>query len=245
MPDSDDFVSPVSPTQSNAQAMLKSFLASILPASVAIVTAQQNRVAEPSSPDFVVMTPIRFTRLRTNIYAFQDAKLFGGISGTVLTVSSLASGTIGVGTTLFGVNVVPGTSIVGLGTLPGLWLVTPAQQVPPGTVMSGGTETRTQGAELVVQLDFHSADTSNAGDMAQTTSTMFRSDYAFEQFANQSPHYDVTPFLADDPRQMPFINESQQYEWRWVVEARMQMNQVVSIAVPAADSVQVPTVILG
>jgi hypothetical protein len=221
--------------------MLKSFLASILPSDVAIVTAQQNRVAEPQSPSFVVMTPIRFTRLRTNIATYADARFTGSISGSTLSVSNITSGTIGVGSTIFGSGVFANTRITGIGSLPDTWVISPIQNVS-SRVLAAGTKTWEQGTELAVQLDFHSADTSLAGDYAQTVTTMFRSSYAVEQFASQTPAYDITPLYADDARMVPFINESQQWEWRWVVEARVQVNDVVTIPLQFADSLEVDVV---
>ena len=38
----------------------------------------------------------------------------------------------------------------------------------------------------------------------------------------------VAPFFADDPRQMPYVNDQNQVEMRWVVEAHLQANQTVS-----------------
>lgn len=231
----------IAPTQSNAQAMLKNFLASILPPDVAIVTAQQNRVAEPQAPNFVVMTPIRFTRLRTNVATYDDAHFIGIIAGSTLTISDMTSGSVGVGSTIFGSGIVPNTRITGIGALPGTWVVSPVQNSPSG-VLAAGTKSWEQGAELVIQLDFHSADTSLAGDMAQIVTTMFRTDYAVQQFADQTLSYDITPLYADDARMVPFINEAQQWEWRWVVEARVQVNDVVVLPLQFADSLSVDVV---
>jgi hypothetical protein len=238
MSDSDDFASPVVPTQSNAQAMLRSFIMAVLGPSVDVVAAQQNRVPEPKSPDFVVMTPIRYTRLATNLDAYQDARFFGSIGGTTLSISSLSFGTVGIGSVIFGAGVAAGTVITGLGPGPGLWSVTPGQLVP-SELMAAGQQTYMQSAELVIQLDFHSASTSDAGDMARTVSTLFRDEFATTQFANQVPHYDVTPLHADDAKQMPFINENQQFEWRWVVEARVEVNDVVTLPQQFAESLRV------
>jgi hypothetical protein len=238
MPDSDDFTPAVVPTQSNAQAMLRNFITAVLGPAVDVVAAQQNRVPEPKSPDFVVMTPIRYTRLATNLDQYQDARFFGSILGTTLTISSLSFGTVGIGSQVFGVGVIGGTTITGLGPGPGRWLVTPIQQVA-NELMAAGRQTYMQSGELVVQLDFHSASTSDAGDMARTVSTLFRDEFATTQFANQVPSYDVTPLHADDAKQMPFINENQQFEWRWVVEARVQCNDVIVLPQQYAESLHV------
>ena len=238
MSDSDDFTPAIVPTQSNAQTMLRNFILAVLGPAVDVVAAQQNRVAEPRTPDFVVMTPIRYTRLATNLDEYQDARFFGSIAGTTLTISSLSFGTVGVGSVIFGAGVVGGTAITGIGPGPGLWLVTPGQRVA-SELMAAGRQTYMQSAELVIQLDFHSASTSDAGDMARTVSTLFRDEFATTQFANQVPHYDVTPLHADDAKQMPFINENQQFEWRWVVEARVQTNDVVTLPQQFAESLHV------
>lgn len=232
---------PIIPTQSNAQAMLKSFLASILPADVAIVTAQQNRVAEPQVPNFVVMTPLRFERLRTNLVNYADARFIGSIAGSTLTVVDLTSGTVGVGSVIFGPGVLPATTVIGIGNAPGLWIVSPIQTVPQA-VLAAGTKTWEQGAELTIQLDFHSADTSLAGDMAQTVTTMFRTEYAVDQFLSQTPSYDITPLYADGARMAPFINEHQQWEWRWIVEARLQVNDVVTLPLQFAEGLIVDVI---
>jgi hypothetical protein len=226
----------ITPTQSNAQAVLGAFLASILPSDVAIVTAQQNRIAEPQVPTFVVMTPIRFMRLRTNIQTYADVQFVGTISGTVLTVQSIAMGQVQVGQFLFGSGVAANSVITALGPSLGQFLVKPSQSAV-SQVIGAGAKIWEQGAELTIQLDFHSADTSLAGDLAQTVSTLFRSEYAVDQFATSG--FDITPLYADDPRMVPFINENQQWEWRWVLEARTQCNDVVSLPQEFADSLDV------
>ncbi len=224
---------PIVPTQSNAQTALGSFLASILPSDVAIVTAQQNRIAEPQVPSFVVMTPIRFVRLRTNIKSYADVQFTGIISGTLLTVESVNFGVVGIGQLLFGSGVAFGTTITALGPIADQFLVKPSQSVV-SQIMAAGMTSWEQGAELTVQLDFHRADTSIAGDLAQTVSTMFRTDYAVDQFATSG--FDITPLYADDPRMVPFINENQQWEWRWVLEAKMQVNDIVALPLQFATS---------
>jgi hypothetical protein len=62
----------VSPTQSNIQTALRSFLVSILPANVPVIEGEDNRVAEPSATDFVVMTVIRRERISTNVDSYDQ-----------------------------------------------------------------------------------------------------------------------------------------------------------------------------
>lgn len=233
-----------SPTQSNVQAALGQFLAAILPAGTVILAAQQNRTAEPALTNFVVMTPIRFERLETNIDSYTDAKFTGSIAGATMTITSAFpgfDGQIAVGSTIFGVGVAPNTTVTALGTGTGdvgTYTVAPAQTIG-SIILSAGTEQIEQHAKVTVQLDFHSADTT-AGDMAQTTSTLLRDDYGVQFFAALTPPLNgVVPLYADDPRQMPFLNAEQQYEWRWVLEAELQVNQVVVVPQQFADSIDV------
>jgi hypothetical protein len=75
--------------------------------------------------------------------------------------------------------------------------------------------------------------------MAQTVSTLFRDDFAVQQFANQDPNYGVAPLLADDPKQVPFLNAEQQYETRWVVDVKLQTNQVIDWPMQFADQLAI------
>lgn len=227
----------VSPTQSNTLTALRSFLVSILATDVEVIQGQPNRVPEPKKPNFVVMTPMRRPRLSTNVDVPADVRFTGSIAAAVLTVTAVQIGTIVAGRTLFGTGVAAG-SVVGAqltGTPGGIgtYAVSPSQTVASRTLACGvvGITTPTM---VAVQLDVHGP---VAGDNAQLISTLFRDPYATKQFAAQSPAYDVTPLYADDPKQVPFYNDQQQVEDRWVVEALLQVNPVVSVPQQFADSV--------
>ena len=228
------------PTQSNVIAALRSFLLDVLPAGTVVRTAQQNRVSEPQQGDFVIMTPLRMTRLRTNVSSDADVRFQGSVSGNVLTVSSVTFGKIIPGATLFGSGVADGTQIVAQLSGPtggaGTYSVGGNPQTVGAEVLATGARLIEMGTEVAVQLDFHTADALGAGDMAATVSTLFRDSFAVDQFANQSPNYGVVPLHADDPRQAPFVNAEQQYETRWTVDALLQANIVVSIPQQYADS---------
>ncbi len=234
----------ISPTQSNVQNALRLFLIAVLPATgsdgnpIAVIAGQQNRAAEPAGADFVVMTPINFTRLETNVDGSADVKILGSISGTMLTVSEVFFGAVTAGAVLNGTGVVAGTKVVAaLGG--GLFSVSPAQSAPP-QVISAGATTATQNADVVVQLDFHGGNDTLAGDMAQTVSTLLRDPYGINFFAALDPPLDgVVPLYADDPKQIPFLNAEQQYESRWVLEAHLQVDQTVSVPQLFADSATV------
>ena len=88
---------------------------------------------------------------------------------------------------------------------------------------------------MTFQCDVHGL---NSADNAQVISTLFRDSYAVDQFAG-SGFGDITPLHADDPRQVPFINDQQQWENRWVVEALVQANQVVTLPQQFAGAVTV------
>ncbi len=53
-------------TESNVFAALRGLLQTIVPSTVEVIKAQDNRVPEPVGPDFIVMTPLLRTRLETN-----------------------------------------------------------------------------------------------------------------------------------------------------------------------------------
>jgi hypothetical protein len=233
----------ISPTQSNITAALKAFLVAVTgldPA--AVVTGQQNRAAQPPADVQIVMTPILFTRLATNVDGSADVSFVGSIAGTVLTVEEMLSGAIVVGAPLVAPGVAGGT-VIGNLLSPGRYQVSPNQTVSART-MSSGAKTMTQNAEVVVQLDFHSLDTptstTTAADLAQTVSTALRDEFGVSFFAGlQAPLNAVVPLHADNPKQVPFINESQQVEWRWSLDCCLQVQQVVTVPQQYADSAAV------
>lgn len=233
------------PSQSNLQKALRAFLIDVLPSGVEVIAAQANRVPEPSTSNFVVMTPTRMQRLRTNVSTEEDVKFTGSVSGTTLTITSVDFGAVVVGSELFGVGVATGTTIVsqdsGTDGGAGTYTVSVSQTIA-SEVLSAGRRVVEQAVEWTVQLDFHSADTSAAANMATVVSTLIRDPYGIDQFEGQSPNYGVVPLHADDPRQAPFINENQQFEWRWVLEACLQVDHTVSLVHQYADSIDLVTI---
>jgi hypothetical protein len=232
----------ITPTQSNIQQALRSFLLAVLPAGVEVVAGQYNRVPEPRVGSFVVITPIRIKRLATNLDTFADVVFQGSVAGTVLTVTNMLHGSIRTGLELFGENVTAGTTIDAQLTGPaggaGTYTVSASQTVAAAK-LAAGYGSRQQNAEWTMQLDFHSADTT-AGDKAQIVSTMLRDDFGTEFFRNlAAPMNGVSPLHADDPQQRPFINEAQQYEWRWSLDACLQANQVVISPQQFAEALEV------
>ena len=216
----------VSPNQSQIQTVLRTVLLDFLPAGVDVIEGQDNRVPEPQEVDFVVMTALQRTRLATNIDSYVDAAYTGSVSGGVLTVSDLLLGTVLTGAALFGTNVatnsVIGTQISGTTGGVGTYNVTPSQTVT-SEVMASGAASAMQETEITFQLDVHGP---NSADNAQMISTLFRDDYATSRFYELNPA--ISPLYADDPRQAPFLNDQDQIETRWIVQAKLQANQTVA-----------------
>ena len=214
----------LSPTQTNETTVLRTFLESIMPAGVDCILAQANLVPEPSTPNFVMITPLRRVRLSTNVDTFVDCKLTGSISGSTMTITKVFYGALQVGSVIFGVGVATPTQVTAFGSGSGglgTYTVSPSQSVGSET-LAAGVMNAMQPTELTVQLDVHGP---ASGDNAQTISTLFRDDYAYQAFNALNPN--MAPFYADDPRQVPFINDQAQFEDRWIIEACMQVNATV------------------
>lgn len=230
----------VTPSDAQIRTALRTFLLSILPAGVDVVLGQDNRVPEPNEADFVVMTRLRADRLATNIDTYADVAFQGSINGTVLTVTSMIMGQILVGSTLFGTNVAAGTTISSFGSGTGgvgTYNLSGAAQTVASEVMASGAFSVLQKTNVLYQLDVHGP---NSTDNAQIITTLFRDEYATRQFHTLLPS--VEPLFADDPKQVPFINENQQWEYRWVVEARLQANQTVVVPQEFAQAVDVDVI---
>lgn len=225
-----------SPTQSNVFVALRSFLLAIMPAGVEVIQAQDNLVPEPIGDDFVLMTPIMFQRLATNVNTYQDVKFTGSIAGTLMTVSNVSFGSIQIGQTVFGVGVATNTQITSVGTIPNTYNISVSQTIASQTLASGGIYFM-QPSQWTVQLDVHGP---NSSENAQTISTIYRDAYGVDLFRQSG--FDVTPITADDPKQLPFTNEGQQVENRWVISAVMQNNQIIRAPQQFTDGVTVNTV---
>jgi len=214
---------------------LRSFLLSVKPTGMEVVKAQDNRVPEPSGTDFITMTPILRERLETNVDTYSDVAFVGSISGATLTVTSVSLGTIAVGAQLLGNNLAANTVVTALGTGTGgigTYTVSPSQMIASQTI-AAGVEYLLQPIKFTAQLDVHGP---NSADNSQIITTLFRDDYGVEQFAASG--FDVTPLYASEPRQMPFLNENQQIEERWSVDAVMQCNPVVNVPQQFASQLQ-------
>lgn len=219
----------LSPSQSAVRTTLQSLLLSVLPAGAEVVEGQDNRVPEPMSPNFVVMTVIAGPRISTNLDEYFDSLFTGSIAGNTLTVSAMQGGAIVVGGAVLGAGVTASTQITALGTGTGgvgTYVVNNSQTVGSETMSASSVAIETD-ADVTFQLDVHSSDPSTAADMARVISAVLRDEVGVQWFLDNGPA-GATPLHADDPRQMPFVNEEQQFETRWVVDAHLQVNYVAS-----------------
>jgi hypothetical protein len=227
------------PAQADVQTVLRSFLLSILPTGTECFEGEDSRVSEPSADNFVIMTPVTRKRLGTNLHVYADCAFTGSISGTTLNVTAMQFGAIEIGANLFGPSVASGTVIAAPGTGTGgvgTYALSLSQTVASGPLASG-VQAVTQPTEIGVQLDFHSNDMATGSDMAQTAATLLRDMAATTFFAANSSG--VTPLYAEDPRQIPFINAEQQFETRWVVDAVLQADQIVTLSQQFASEVRI------
>lgn len=227
------------PSQAQAQAALRAVLLAILPSGVEVIQANDNDVPEPTSVDFVMMSPVRRDRLSTNVNTYDDCRFTGSIAGTTLTVTAVSFGTLAVGRTVFGAGVMAGTTITALGTGTGgvgTYTLSKSQTVA-SRVLAVGVQGITQSIRLAVQLDVHSDKLRKASDMAQTISTLLRDDYGVQLLKARC--LGVTPLYADDPKLVPFQNAEQDWESRYVVEAVLQVDQTVTVSQEFADDVEV------
>ena len=214
----------VSPSESDTLKSLRTFLLSVLPLGTPVVEGQVNRVPETGADDFVVMTEVRRTRLETNIDKFVDARFTASISGPVMTVTEVDYGALKVGSVVFGVGLTNPTTVTALGTGhggTGTYTVSPGQTVL-SEVMAAGVLDALQPIDFTIQLDVHGP---SSADNAHIASTMLRDEYAVNAFASYGR--DVVPLYAEDPLQVPFVNDQNQYENRWVVQSHLQVNATV------------------
>lgn len=210
----------VSPTQPEIFTKLRAFILSILQIGIPVYTTQVNRVPQPRDTDFVMVTPMMIRRLRTNEDFFTDAVFTGSIADDVMTITAVEYGELKVGSVVLGVDVEVPTVVVAILTGSGgigTYEVTPSQTIASRTLTAGYAEFE-HGADMSIQLDVYGPE--SCGNSA-IIATMLRDDYATTYFEDTPA---MTPLYCDDPRQMPFINEEGQFEFRWIVMAHLQVN---------------------
>ena len=210
---------------------LRTYLLSLpLAGSPEVVQGQANRVAEPATPDFVVMTATIRSRLEWNVDSLFDVAYTGSAAGGTLTVTAVQLGTLVAGATVFGTGLLLaggtftlGAQLGGSAGGTGTYALSPSATIPSQQLASGA-KALLQPTRLTVQCDVHGP---NAGDNAQIVSTALRDAYAVDAFNSYGP--DVWPLYADDPRQVAFIDGEQQFEERWTVDVQLQVNPALTL----------------
>lgn len=92
-----------------------------------------------------------------------------------------------------------------------------------------------QAIKLSVQLDCYGA---TAADWAVILSTVLRDEFAVTALAPS-----LVPLYTDAPRFAPLVSGEEQYEERWIVQAFMQYNPVVSTSMQFANAAQLADII--
>ena len=239
----------VQPTQSLVEfqefTSLVAFLNGIVPAGTSVIRGQQNRTAQPSTANFVVAWPLRYTRLSTKVSYFYDNVVTASISGNVMTVSvaaQLAGGGIAAGMLVADgtAGLVNGTTTVasqlsGSAGGTGTYSVSPSPQSVNSETMYVGVRTDLAPTEWAVQCDCHGP---NSANVAQVLMTLFRSEYGTMAFEQQATGYTVEPLWCDECRYLPFLNAEQQYEYRWTVDLHLQVNPIVGTTQQFADQLK-------
>lgn len=233
-------LSHIATTEADVLSALRALLLDRLPATD-IIRAQANRVPEPLNADFCVITPLMRQRLSTNINSVADIILTGSIAATVLTVTTIAGGTLLPGATLYAKSgLAANTSITafrdGEGSL-GTYTVTPSQTFASDTLYAG-QHAMMMPTELTFQCDVHGP---SSAENVQRIGTMIRSEFACDFFRARS--IPVQPLHADDPmRQAAFVNAESQFEDRWTIDVHLQANVIMTVDQQFFDEAEVPVI---
>lgn len=91
-----------------------------------------------------------------------------------------------------------------------------------------------QAMRLPIQLDCYGR---LSHDWAVILETVLRDEYACTALAPI-----LSPLYADDAKNAPLTDAEEEYENRWIIEAVMQYNPVVSVPMEFADTAQVTTI---
>lgn len=223
-------------TEAAMMTAMRTFLLSVLPAGTDVFKSQVNRVPEPACPNFVMMTPTLRTRLATNRDDYQDCAFTGSIAGTVLTVTAVEYGSLMVGapvyTTASGLVAsitAQGTGTGGVGT----YTVSTSQTLASGPLFAGVGRVE-QDTSATVQLDVHGP---ASADNVQRITSLFRDDFGCQAF--EASGFAIQPLYTSEPAQMPFHNGEMQVEWRWTVDAVLEIKPIVQHPQQFADEVSV------
>lgn len=234
----------ITPTGDDIFKAVRGFLLAVLPPGTPVKQGEINRTPEPQNSDYAIMWLLMMPRLATNLDEYADIVFTGSIDADTLTVTAIEpgyTGTLHVGSPVFGDGVSDGTVItaipgdisggIGVGSIgdtlaiggPVVFKVYPSQSVT-STQMAAGIQSVTQTADVTVQVDVHGPlSVQNAALIA----TLFRDQYAADLFEENG--YPLSPLYADDPRQTPFINGEKQVEKRLSVDLHAQADFRVDV----------------
>lgn len=213
-------------TEAQVLTVVRTFLLSVLPAGIEVVRGEANAVSEPVGPDFLVLWPIGRVRLNTNVSTYYDDP---SAQAYQVTPQLRTEGGIG---------------IKAEGSEPLLG--------EPITLYRPGLRNVLQATQMTVQVDVHGP---ASADSVQAIATLFRDQYACDLFrfgpavdaensgpidseagwAITSEPLDIQPLYTSDPRQVPFVNAEQNYEYRWSIDLVLQANIVVTVPQQFAD----------
>lgn len=245
----------VSPTQDDTLTVLKALLGTIVLDDTEIFQSQENRVPEPVVDNYIMMTPRGRHRLSTNRDSFLDCAFAASILNNQLTVTAIPIGKIVPPAQIFSpsfdlnVPVFIQSQISGMPGGIGVYQLSVAPDVAPssnigqfvigqspieGTKFASGAAAMLQPTDFVVQLDIHGP---LSADNAQTIATVLWDEIAWSFFQSRNPN--IAPLYCDDPQQLPFWNDQQQIENRWVISVHIQVNATVTAPQQFADRVKV------
>ena len=213
---------------------VRAVLLHLLPPGIEVIRAFGNRVPQPVTPDFCVLSELRRERLSTNRDKDTDIRLVGGIDGETLVVTSGPA--LLPGYTLYGAAVIAGSVVTGTLEQPDAYTVTPPQVVPAGSRIFAGRHAMLQPVDVVYQCDVHGLDSNRHAWAIHTT---WRDEAGCQLLAEASWPFGMTPLYAEDPRMVPFANAESQWEDRWVVDLHTQVNLVVSLGQEFAERLEV------
>lgn len=99
-------------------------------------------------------------------------------------------------------------------------------------LINGDSTQITQKIEISVQVDVYSE---TASDQSNVISTLFRDAYAYNFFPEN-----IKPLYCDDPKQLVFINDAQQYEKRFMIMLYLQYDPMVTVDTQLAIELNPP-----
>lgn len=83
-----------------------------------------------------------------------------------------------------------------------------------------------------------------ASDWAAAIVMALRTPYACDSFAASG--FDIQPLYADDPKQLSFVDEGNQFVERWVFNAVLQYNPVIIIPMQSMTQISLgPSIVAG